>query len=326
MDIKTLDASVREYIKFGDAYNTNISYTRNQRKYVVFCRKLGLNYYKPVERNFARYAAFRALSTTNKGSSIEQEMYGIASMYTSKFCAVRLKDMRSVLKLLKGIKRLREEVPLTRRPIGKVHLKLIFKNLGDNYSNVLAKALLATARSCMLRVSEYTINNGVSTTKQKYLKWRDVKFIPNIHKPEFVTLELRATKTSGWKPVTVGAACDCSDGVCAVHLLKQLKEMAISRFGKRKIEQAALFKMPNKRIVSRQWMSKLISSQMQKIGFDIIYFKPHSLRIGGACDLFEMGIDITTIKILGRWLSDAIIIYIKIQMKDILKALTRRKK
>ena len=47
-------------------------------------------------------------------------------------------------------------------------------------------------------------------------------------------------------------------------------------------------------------------------GLDVSNISSHSLRIGGATSLIEMGIPPSVVKMIGRWVSDCYVAYIRV--------------
>jgi integrase len=56
-------------------------------------------------------------------------------------------------------------------------------------------------------------------------------------------------------------------------------------------------------------LRRLVKSSVSSIGLDAAQFSAHSLRAGGATDLFAAGVPFTTIQKMGRWVSAAAVLY-----------------
>jgi len=61
--------------------------------------------------------------------------------------------------------------------------------------------------------------------------------------------------------------------------------------------------------VTVRWLSERIKTAVNSIGLDASRFANHSLRAGGATDLFVAGVPYYVVKRMGRWKSDAAMIY-----------------
>ena len=57
------------------------------------------------------------------------------------------------------------------------------------------------------------------------------------------------------------------------------------------------------------WFRKFIKKMVSLIGFNPIFFSGHSLRAGGATDLFVAKVPYPIIKKAGRWKLDAALLY-----------------
>ena len=61
--------------------------------------------------------------------------------------------------------------------------------------------------------------------------------------------------------------------------------------------------------ISKPWFRLRLKSLCSKAGLNSRLYSGHSLRSGGATDLFNAGVDFHFIKLLGRWKSDTALIY-----------------
>ena len=95
-------------------------------------------------------------------------------------------------------------------------------------------------------------------------------------------------------------------GPCAVQKMRNYLRMA-----KFKSRNDCLFPSPldHNKTISQSCIRLRIKSLVRKIGLDANRFSGHSLRAGGATDLFNEGVDYNFIKLLGRWKSDTGLIY-----------------
>jgi len=97
-------------------------------------------------------------------------------------------------------------------------------------------------------------------------------------------------------------------GPCAVRALRQL-------FNSRDLwnkPESLLFPSRHRSksgCVSGAWLRKHIKLCCKAIGLDDSRYSGHSLRAGGATDLFVARVPYAVIKKAGRWLSDACLLY-----------------
>jgi hypothetical protein len=71
--------------------------------------------------------------------------------------------------------------------------------------------------------------------------------------------------------------------------------------------------------VTTDWLRKVIKKRVASIGLDPRQFSAHSLRAGGATDLFMQRLPFYVIQKAGRWLSDAALVYYRAD-EDVLDA------
>jgi hypothetical protein len=68
--------------------------------------------------------------------------------------------------------------------------------------------------------------------------------------------------------------------------------------------------------ISTTWLRRFIKAAVCWVGLDPSVYSGHSLRAGGATDLFVAGVPYHCIKRKGRWLSDAAMLYYR-DMEDV---------
>ncbi len=211
----------------------------------------------------------------------------------------------------------------TRIPITEDILLKFFDKLHLSLrEDKLVQTALVVAKACMLRSKEFTIDNGLPLKEQPICRWKHVRFIPCEAEPTSFVITLHKTKSSRNKAVQVGSICSCHRhrSTCPVHVLLDWKRTARPRSGSNPV-----FATKDGTILSRQLLAKIIKKLAVLCKLDFKKIKPHSLRIGGACDAFELDLlTLDEIKILGRWRSDSVLLYIRLQTKSILKALQKR--
>jgi hypothetical protein len=173
------------------------------------------------------------------------------------------------------------------------HLYLMSKHLSeDNLEDSKTDALLWLGHDGLLRLGDLTSELLVS----------DIIWSPNQHDFE---LKVDRTKTHR-KGDPISIPYRSRPGPCAVR--KMRKYFALAKF---KCKSDFLFPSPlsSSSIISESCIRNRIKSLCSKIGLDPSRFSGHSLRAGGATDLFNEGVDYNFIKLLGRWKSDTALIY-----------------
>ncbi len=315
-----IDALIPEHLDLGCADSTNRSYRRAHRSFVKFADQFGLDIAEPSQKLLIRYCIWRRLTGVVKHATIRGEIYGVRNFFVRKYKRFSLSDYPAVALVLRGLKRDIAARGDIRRPLTDELLTKIYAGLDSaRYDHVLARALLSFAKLNMLRVSEYAYDNGLPISKQCILRWGDIAFLPTASAPTRVVLRIRRSKGAQFETAEAGSSCNCAHGTCAVHDLLRYQRLYHEEFG-RDLD-APVFRWASGGMVARQDVGRLIRKQVMNLGLDPRFYKPHSLRIGGACDWFRYGLDLTTVKLLGRWRSDTILIYIRLNVENILKAI-----
>ena len=189
-----------------------------------------------------------------------------------------------------GEKRLR--LPLT-API----LLRILNEIGDDYDGINLKAALCVAFAGFLRSGEFTWDKpsggGV------YLARRHIILNPNS-----VTVTLPSSKTD---PFHSGVAIHLAESplspLCPVRALRML----FTRF--HRDPSHPLFSRSFGPF-SRQYLNDKIKEMLLRAGIPTAGFSGHSIRKSAAVSAAANGVSRDNIKLLGRWKSDAVDIYI----------------
>ena len=173
------------------------------------------------------------------------------------------------------------------------HLYLMSKHLSTStLEDVKTDALLWLGHDGLLRLGDLTSELRVS----------DIIWSPNF---EDFDLKVDRTKTHR-KGDPISIPFRNRSGPCAVKKMKAYFKLA-------KFSNKSNLLFPSKysksKIISESYIRNKIKFLCSKIGLDSSRFSGHSLRAGGATDLFNENVDYNFIKLLGRWKSDTALIY-----------------
>ena len=69
--------------------------------------------------------------------------------------------------------------------------------------------------------------------------------------------------------------------------------------------------LPRRPVKADHW-AKAVKSVMEGLGLDPRHYGCHSLRVGGATELFAAGVRSEIIQLLGRWRSDTFKDYVRV--------------
>ncbi len=112
-----------------------------------------------------------------------------------------------------------------------------------------------------------------------------------------MVIEFRKSKCNQMKKKQhADIPCVCGFANCAVHEVLRLLEMRDDLQ-----PDSPLLVFENCRKLQARDVAKHMKLLSTKSGLDPSNYTPHSLRSGGACDYIRWGIDIYTVKEMGRW-------------------------
>ena len=73
-----------------------------------------------------------------------------------------------------------------------------------------------------------------------------------------------------------------------------------------------LFTQTDGTYMTRDRITRVLRASLAHLGFDPVLYASHSLRIGGVVSASAAGFGIETLKKLGRWASDAVLVYLQL--------------
>jgi hypothetical protein len=192
-----------------------------------------------------------------------------------------------------GEKRLR--LPLT-API----LRQIVNEIKQvDFDSVNLKTAICVAFTTFLRSGEFTWNSCNSSSSQFHLSRRHVTFNHNS-----ATVILPTSKTDPFRKGTaIQLASSPSSSICPVNALRHL----FNRFPRD--PSHPLFSRTFGPF-NRQYVVDKVKELLLRAGITTVGFSGHSLRKGAAVSAAANGISKDDIKLLGRWKSDAVDVYI----------------
>ena len=215
--------------------------------------------------------------------------------------------------------RLRNDIAMTRLPIKYNLLRSILTTLSDvfekqPYLHILYKAMFLTMYYGLLRVGEVTYSEHV-------VKAADVQIGVNKQKLMFI-LRSSKTHTKGDKPQIIKISADEGNDVISSRRIKSNENIANCPFQavraylamRRRMHSSKnepFFIFRDRTPVHAHHFRTVLRDCITKFGLEASLYGTHSLRAGRAVDMLEMGVDIETIKHLGRWKSNAVYAYLR---------------
>ena len=196
--------------------------------------------------------------------------------------------------------------PRTRLPITPSILRRIHAVWQDesSYEKVMLWAAASITFFSFCRSGEVTVPSESSYDPRIHLSLQDVK-CDNSRNPKVLSILLKRSKTDqlcrGVK-VYVGRT---NDDLCPVQaFLTYLKLRGPS--------QGPLFRWKSGAPLTRERFVEAVRSALTSAGIDARSFSGHSFRIGAASTAAAAGLEDSLIQTLGRWKSDAYLLYVRI--------------
>lgn len=213
-------------------------------------------------------------------------------------------------RLFKSLKWIFNEKTKLRLPILQQHLRKIRSRLDliNNWDDRVCFTAALMAWQGMLRKSEFCTAGNVFDPSRNPSR-ADLVFTPDEQHTQYADFTIKAHKTdrtTAWMPKRL-FMCDDVKGLelnaCA-HLRELIALENTNRpMGSTDPKTVPLFRLANGKPLSYAHFRSWLKQQIGGIGVEAQYIDTHSLRIGGATALLELGASETIIKQAGRWLS-----------------------
>ena len=280
---------VKELLSEGLASGTRKRYVDVQQRFVDFCAIHNLCPCPCTGDTILRFLAWSRDGGAKPGAGVNVAVAAIRNLLIMNGADLaclgdpRLKQMR--LALIKETPKRESRQPLTCE-----NLRAICASLGDSFSDRLFKAGLTLGFFGLLRLSDFMLKSG--SEKEASLLISGVTW-----EPEGLVLTLQGTKTdrqNRGQTVTIAAT---RDGVCPKEVLVRYL-LVRPRSGSKSL----LLNPDGKPLTAWNFRKRLIA-ECGKAGIEG-NVNGHSLRIGGATALSNLGVQEETIRTMGRWKSD----------------------
>ena len=307
LDISTLEGSLQGFFANGLAEGTQRTYLSARKRYLHFCAQYHLTPPPLSERQvglFATFLAVRGLTAQSIMSYISalrhlQIAAGYGAPPTGQWAALHY--------VIRGTKRdrsapSRKRLPVTPRILRSLAGAWSSSVLVDHYEARLLWAACCLGFFGFLRVGEFTAT-GASPGSTAQLQISDVSF-ENQSSPPLMTLRLQRTKTDPFgKGVTIVLGSS-GQPVCPVTAVRNFLAIRPAREGPLLIHTDGT-------PLSREWLVKRVRQALEFCGISCAGYSGHSFRIGVATAAAEAGMPPHLIKTMGRWSSEAYLLYIQ---------------
>jgi len=218
-------------------------------------------------------------------------------------------------RIMAGIKRMSAQAKRPKLPITTALLEEMRPHLDlQQRSDILLWAMMWTATTGLLRISEFTTQGDSDTTR-------------------VLTLQQLAFHTPRWGPLSLTESCDADEEIqhgilrltasktdpfrAGVDLVLSAPTTlrALQAYGTHLPAHCPpstpLFHHTDRSAVTRSWLMKRVEGLLRRTGRDPKQFSSHSFRKGGAVSLQSMGVEDSLVRRVGRWKSDAFNLYVR---------------
>lgn len=270
----------------------------------------------PTELDLIFYAAHRARRGI-KPAGIRQELTAIGQLFTAhglEHPILNRTNGRMGLRLhrvLRGIAVHHSSTKRTRLPLTVGLLRKVKTVLGvacpwlGPQDRKMYWAALCLGVYGMLRISEI----AAPRAKQSSLATTRVADIREVQEGEGAVLRitLRCSKTDFTRQGVTMKVYENGTDTCPIAAFRSyLRECA----GRRPDRPA--FVQQDGSYLTRDRLTTVLRQCLAFLGFDPASYASHSLRIGGVVSAAAAGYGIETLKKLGRWASDAVLVYLQL--------------
>jgi integrase len=273
-------------------------------RYEVFCMERSYKAYPVVFETLGAFVVDFVMKLNGSAKSIGKVIHAVhlrclrkGQQYLSELDRIRLASLKKELAYrdVRAIRRVRPLTTVILEEVGEAYMA----SGGMDDEALLAYVLSSTAHDGLFRGGE-----TCSKLRSKQFRWaRDRKN---------VAVRIKRTKTVQSGPGVDVVLVDYGPNSAVALLREWFTKLDLWDSPDAFVFPAwsARKKCFNRtRSVTTDKLRKYVKSLVSKAGYDPKEFSGHSLRAGGATDLFTSGMSYTAIKKYGRWKSDAALLY-----------------
>ena len=286
-------------------------YQVGQRRYVTFCRGLGVPPLPVTEEQLCLFVAHLAEDglkhATVKGylSAIRrlQVVGGMGDPFTASWPLLEC--------ALKGLKRQQARKPSTRpkprlpiTPAILQSMRRFWEGDKHNEDNIMLWAACCMCFFGFLRSGEVTVPSVREYDADGHLSVGDVK-LDSLCNPSVVQVRIKASKTDPFRKGVTLYLGKSGNELCPVAAVAAY--LAV-RGG----AQGPFFRFGSGVPLSREALVRNVRAALRPSGVDVSCYSGHSFRIGAASTAAAVGMEDSLIKTLGRWESAAYLLYVRV--------------
>ena len=282
------------------------SYSSAQRQFLSFCSQWNLFNDNGLPLPASELTILRFIASLSKrlaASSIRNYLSAVRNLHIIYGLPDPLQDLPRVPLVLKGLKRVqgdnrRVKTPITSLVLFSMKLQLNFQL----YDHVMFWAACCLAFFGFLRCSEFTVPAG-GFQADIHLAPTDV-LVDRKPVPDNLFINLKKSKTDQFKIGCSIVLARSDSPICPVSALLAYLHL-------RGPSQGPLFVFHDGSFLTRERFSRLVCRSVQLAGWSG-KITTHSFRVGAATSAAAIGVPDYLIRALGRWNSDAYLLYVKL--------------
>ena len=293
------------------APSTVRSYSSAQRQFMTFWHQWQLvnldgSLLPASELTILRFIA--SLSGRLTVPSIRNYLSAVRNLHIVYGFSDPLSGLPRVPLVLKGIKHVQGDVRQVKTPITALVLLSMKLQLDfHKFDHVMFLAACCLAFFGFLRCTEFTVPSA-GFQNDVHLTPRDIS-VDKKPFPDSLVVKLKKSKTDQFKRGFSVVLARSDSQICPVPALLAYLHL-------RGPSQGPLFLFQNGTVLTRVKFSKLVCETVLAAGWSG-NFTSHSFRVGTASTAASLGVPDYLIKALGRWNSNAYILYVKLSRHQV---------
>ena len=299
------------YLSNGLAPSTRRVYSSAQKQFIEFCLQDGCtnqdgSILPASEQALMRFCSH--LADRLHHTSIKVYLSGVRSLHIDRGFSDPLVNCLQLQRVLRGIKRHQGSRKSPRQPITGDLMRVIHSVLSlSDYSQAMLWAACCLGFFGFLRAGEFTVNEPFDPAI--HLTPQDLQ-LDSTSNPTCLRVQIKASKTD---PFRQGCFIYLGRGRTSICPIASV----MAYLHRRGPAPGPLFLQENGQPLTRTQLSNFLQSTLSAVGITGTY-SGHSFRIGAATTAAQQGLPDHLIKTMGRWSSDAYLLYVRTPVQSIL--------
>ena len=320
LDLLSLGPTVQRLLQAGLAPSTQRTYTAGKKKYLGFCQKCNISPLPATKQKLLNFVAWMVRQGL-KYQTVKCYLSAVRHLQVSCGGGDPRVDSMPLLELaVRGARKEQAGTPKqTRLPITPCVLKKMLQVWNQDPANgdhVMLWAACCVGFFGFLRSGEFTAPEKEEFDSGVHLSFKDIA-IDNASDPRVISVRIKQSKTDPFRQGVTIFLGRTDAIICPVAAL-------LAYLARRGSGDGPLFRFKNGQPLTRSRLVMEVRKALQEAGLQPETYAGHSFRIGAATTAAACGVPADVIKTLGRWKSQAYLLYVRLpssQLSDISKKL-----